>query len=250
VLSQEIPDTLIKRMMVTTGTVSSLNDLKDNLQNDIFRFTENPAPEDSELVKSVISYVFNIDSLIHRYIKNFSQLYNEDKVNKILDVYKNEIYIKATQLEARNVSDEEIEKYANSFNITEIPASRLNLIKRLIAAAGIQDFSYYALKLTLQLAMTVNNAISGLDETDYSGDIIDKMLSETEPEMNKFIIIILVNCYKELNDDELEEYVEYYESPLGKWHMESSIVAYLNTISQSADIFISSVHNMAKSRKI
>jgi hypothetical protein len=248
--AKETPDSLIHRMMVTTGTVSSLGDILDNLQKDVFRFSENTTTEDSELVKNEVASVFNIDSLTERYISNFKAKYSEKNVNEVLEAYKNPVYIKATELETRDISDEDIDAYIKNYNPGNYSERRLNLISRLKEAARVSDFSYYSLKSTLQVAVTVNNALSGLEEGSGIESMVDMMITESEAEMDKFITIFLLQCYEELTDDELEEYVDYYESDLGKWHTEVSMTSYLNTLSQSADIFTETFPAKTKSRKI
>jgi hypothetical protein len=236
-------------MMITTGTVSSLEDILDNLEKDIFKFSDKTTTEDSELVKNGIAEVFNVDSLTERFINNFKTVYHEEKVNEILEIYENPVYIKATELESRDISDEEIDAFIKSFNPEQISSDRMELITRLKNAARVSDFSYYSLKSTLQVAFTVNNALAGLDEDTGVQDIVDEMLSESETEMDKYISILLILCYEELDDDELEEYVDYYESEIGKWHTEATITSYLNTISESADIFTETFPSKTKSKK-
>jgi hypothetical protein len=247
---QNLPDSLIKKMMITTGTISSLEDIIENLQKDIFRFSDNATNEDSELVKNEVRDIFNIDTLTGRYIKNFKIVYNEKNVKSILDVYRDPVYIKATKLESREIPDEEIEKYLKNYNSEKIASGRLELINRLKNAARVSDFSYYSLKSTLKISLTVSNSLSGSLDNIKTDEMVDLMLKEAEPEMDNFITIFLLQCYEELSDDELEEYVDYYESDLGKWHTEASITSYLNTLTESANIFSDTFPAKTRGKKI
>ncbi|MFO7448475.1 MAG: hypothetical protein R6W90_19105, partial [Ignavibacteriaceae bacterium] len=121
-------------------------------------------------------------------------------------------------------------------------------VDRIKTAARLSEFTYYAVKSSIEIAVTVSSALSGQDIVQAK-KLIDIILQETEAEMDSYLTMMIFKSYEELSDEEFEEYVAYYETELGKWHTEVSIVSHLNTLSESAAIFSDAFPAKIKSKK-
>ncbi|MFO7447660.1 MAG: hypothetical protein R6W90_14940, partial [Ignavibacteriaceae bacterium] len=163
VYAQAPDEALIRKMMDVTGTISSLAKMEKDLQKDIFKFYPDANEDDVKIVYEQIAVVFDKDTLVKRYIKHFSSVFNKEKVNEILEVYENPLFTTITGMESKDLDDDELSSFIRDFDPDSYSEERKEQVDRIKTAARLSEFTYYAVKSSIEIAVTVSSALSGQD---------------------------------------------------------------------------------------
>src|SRR5690606_40641762 len=66
----------------------------------------------------------------------------------------------------------------------------------------LSEFTYYAVKSSIEIAVTVSNGLSGQEDNKQSKELIDLILKETEAEIDNYLTMMIYLSYDELRSEE------------------------------------------------
>lgn len=164
-------------------------------------------------------------------------------INLILDFLKTPTGEKVTQLEidaTKAVTSSEFNKYLSTLSSNPIPESRLNLLSRLSELIDVLDFTT---EMTINMQFAITAAItytlpSELTEDKISLTKIKQKLDDSKPliksALEPVIIYTLNFTYKDLTENELKQYITFYENDVAQNFNKVFIDSYLKAITRAS----------------
>ncbi len=176
-----------------------------------------------EKISAVIKNAYLPDELYKEAVSIFLINYDEAKFKKILELLNKPLEKKMTELESKAYAPEsskDLESFAKSFDLSDSDPDRISLIMRLDEAGGITKSGVDLQALSFMEATRVLNQSMPVDKKLTPEQLIQlesNYREQIEPQLENLNLIFLSFCYKQATNKELEQYVEDYESELGKW---------------------------------
>jgi len=181
---------------------------------------------DAELVKEdAISYVLNdveqghIQAVI-------------DWLNSPLTMRMNELEIQATTQE----SQDDLANFVERVQTGEVDQARLQTILDFDDLTKTTNSTVeYIAELYLALIQAMNPYVASDDKInpDETDAIKAMIIQEVYPQYKDVTVILNLYTYKDVSDDELNEYIGFYKTPEGIWFTEVSSGIFKHVLSQA-----------------
>jgi len=177
-----------------------------------------------------------------------------DDINYLMDFLNTPLGIKATKLEVESSSSQSMKnfnKYLSNISANPVPESRKVLLKKFEELLNTLDYTV-DVTINMQLAMTAAisyhySAESNLDLTDIKNKLVQSkplLKSALEP----MIIPFLHFTYKDLSNDELKQYISFYEQDKSKHVIRIINDSYLKAITRGSFQFGENIADFIKNR--
>jgi hypothetical protein len=177
------------------------------------------------------------------------------EINYILDFLKTPLGIKATKLEVRTSSSESIidfKNYLMNLSVNPVPESRIPQLKKFEELVHTLDFTT-EMTINTQLAMTAAITYSFSAENTLNLTEVKKKLDQSKPQIKSalqpIIIPFLHFTYKDLSDNELKQYIIFYEHNTSQHFIKVVSNSYLKAITRGTFNFGESIADFVKNRE-
>jgi len=172
----------------------------------------------------------NIEKYFKEYLINNSDV---DSLNKIITMYNNPLIQKMNEIELK-ANDPENQKDKMTFfqNIKSNPPSqkRIQQLVQLNNELGTSEMSVKMLKNIIFSMANGANLSQPIEKQISSKDLKAKLESKLPPnfsqQMTNQVVALSIYTYKDINDEDLSEYIKLWSNPIGKYYIKMLFGAY------------------------
>lgn len=173
-------------------------------------------PRDEAALKDIMRRAFQPDRMLGLVRRTFLTRFDHERMAELATWLRSPLARKMTDLEVK-ASDPGLD--LTSFTVwtrgLPPPASRRRLIERIDQAASLTDGSFDL------VAGILRSAFRALEPGAPPGrieEVIARVQEQQYGAVKEMIAVRMLYTYQSVSDEELGEYVSFYESPTGKWY--------------------------------
>ena len=249
--SMEIVDNFLN----TTGILKQLEQIDQVVDSKI---NEKKASFENEEFYQKFSQImrsgFNSENASVHFKDYYVNNANEEKLRQITASYQEPLIQQMTKYE-ENSSDpaNQEEQIAFFTNLESNPPSQERIQKMATLNEAIGATELFSTIMKNMIYSMINGANLMSDEADQisTEEIESQINSSLSPEMlqqlNYQLIAFSLYTYKDASDQEVQEYIEYWESPNGKYQLELMINAFNYSFTQMGENIGQSLMSIKKS---
>ncbi|MCP5246504.1 MAG: hypothetical protein H6937_11400 [Burkholderiales bacterium] len=219
------PDVLIDRIIILSGLQNQIEEIGGKILQEIKQSKDKPDNPDvaMEMEKIVIEsfgpehfhrrlrVALKTGSDIER-LANLAHSFNSPQMRKI------------TEIEGREFDLMAFESFVENVTRNPLPTNRIRLLQML---ESVTYTTHFAIELTASLkrAMrmgTVNDDNAAMNALDAELNTQKKKMADN---IYQAMILTMAYVYRELDDLELEAYVQFYQTEEGEWFIKQAVNA-------------------------
>ncbi len=187
------------------------------------------------------------------FIDYFEKFINEDSLKSVIKIYNNPLMLEMTKLEeiANSPSkQQEMQNFFTGLSSNPPKQERIQFLLRLNSATGATDMTVKLLENMIFAMIKGINQTQPKDKQVSQSEIESKLKSafpETfKQQMTNQLVAVWMFTYKEVDNDKLNNYIQVWESPTGKYFSKSTLAALDYTFSKMGENIGNSLGNLAK----
>lgn len=215
---------VIERVLHRSGFIQQLAQLPQIAQAEMDR---QPLPdateEEAQRFKAIFVQAVAPSSMQAAVTQHLHSQYDAPKFKAMLDLLDTSLARKMTAFEVEAstaTAQQAMLDFANSLSATPPSAERIKLAEKLIDVAGGLD-TVLAMQLGIAEAMMRAMVPFMPPEEDVSEAKLAEVLNQirmqmTEP-MTNYLMVSVFFTYRQVTDEELQQYIAMYESDTGRW---------------------------------
>lgn len=211
------PDALIDRIIILSGLQKQIEDIGGKILQEINQSPHKPEdPAVSKEIEKIVIESFRPEHFHHQLRKALKTTPNQGRLEKLVHTFSAPHMRKITEIEGRELDLEALEAFVESVIRKPLPTNRLRLLQTLESVT-------YTTLFAVELTMSLNNAmLTGIDnDNDEATIAFDTTRIEQKKEltakMYPGMILTMAYAYRELDDLELDAYVQFYLTEEGEW---------------------------------
>lgn len=222
---------LINEVLNLAGVDKQLEEISRFAKNEIETRKEVLAESDYLSLKNGMSSIFASEKLRQAVAKNLEQPARDARFTAWRDTLKQPLITKMAQLENQASGEaafHELNTYAEKLQHFPPPPARVELVTRLAKAT-------YATELAMDSHIAVTKALLRLInpslpenkrlDTKKEDQILTDLRSQLAENLKDVAMITYLYTYREVSDEELNQYATLYETSPGQWITESLVKA-------------------------
>lgn len=226
--------------MEAAGINAHLMQIADLAANEIEGRRVAMPPEEFERLRSTILPTYAPAKLREAVVAEFERHFDKEKLERWYLTLQEPLMKDMTERERQAEGEQAFEQILGFMRAVQehaVPVSRLELIRSLDASTGASEV---ALESQLAVTRSLLNAINtGLpQDQQLDGQRVARLLadlgSDMAPKVKDVTTASLLFAYRDVNDARLAEYIEYYNSPEGRWVTEVSRKALRGALAQAS----------------
>ncbi len=211
------PNELIDKLLVVTGWNKQVDDIPNQILQGIKQTSiEAQDPVVQMKTEQMVTEAFNpklIKQYLHASLKNNFDL---GRAERLLQSYHQPWLQKITQIEMQEIQPAALQTYASGLTDASLSEKRVQLFQQYDSAVQLTEFMV-ELSSGMIRAM-LNGAVDNDEPTMAEFDTeITQIREDLHEDMRNQVFALLAYIYRELNDSELEAYVEFLTSDDGMW---------------------------------
>ncbi|MEI8349756.1 MAG: hypothetical protein WCI77_06340 [Candidatus Omnitrophota bacterium] len=216
----------LERLLAVAGTQEQLKQLSLRVCDEYSQHKEQIDPERYEAGSKIVVDAYRPDVLYQIVTEYFQNHFDQAHAIGVSDFLASPLAKKVSALDekvAGSVPVTEIQKFADTLPSHPPSPERLALIKELDKAVAASDTQVV---MTTALFKSIAQAIDPIlpeDKRFAAGELektVDMMKTQLRLLLNErnIISISFLYTYQSLSDDELRQYIVFWNSPAGKWY--------------------------------
>ncbi|MCC6758866.1 MAG: DUF2059 domain-containing protein [Candidatus Omnitrophica bacterium] len=215
----------VDELIVKSGIQRQVEQLPDVMKaqfEDSFRQDRTMSAADRYNLRTAASESFDPAEMLKTVKERMAGTFTDQDISEILTWLNSPLGMRITELEEKASSASayrEMVEFAQ--NMTEPQPQRLALVQRLDAVAELTNYATQ-IKIDMALAMTQAMAcVSGCDNfsRDEMVGKLESVRSQIQEGSRQEVLVNSLYSYQSLADEELEEYVRFYETTAGQKYM-------------------------------
>jgi hypothetical protein len=225
-------------LLQSSGLRVQLDSLTAGIRAQFLRAHRNQSSQDRLAIDRIVTEHFSADILYSRIQGEFQRALETGRLQTALAWYESPLGKRTTgqELAALVASGgaeavAELERHRPS-------ERRIELIERLDAGGGASETTVdvtVAIVRSLTVAFQPGlPAVAGLSRDQLDRQIA-RARNRTLENMRRVCMVSMLLAYRELSDDDLEQYVQFVESDAGRWYMTVMNSALLTAVDAAAD---------------
>lgn len=231
----------IDQFILLSGLDSQLREIPDVI---LMQFEEEKDAFDAEsqtIIRARLVEAFQIELVMqdaHNYI---NENYDETRINAAISWLEDPFTAKINELEiASGLSDalSDREAYFESLENSPPAQDRLNLI---VDFDEITDATYNTVSIITEMYMSIITAMNPfapdgqkLDDENYEA-VKNSIRMQLLPVYERVNVMMNLYTYRTIDDEELEEYIDFYTTEDGEWFVEVSYGVMENVLQQATE---------------
>ncbi len=185
--------------------------------------TEGLSAEARGRLRQIVAEAFGREAMYQSAVGTFTKWFDQDRFQQILEWLESPLTQKITQVEVEAPDQEAMEEFVSELRQQRPDPARVDLVKRLDVATGATD-------LSLEVMHAVMTGMRDISDMPGSAPLADAATVGRTKELDKALyktqyrsaiqanaVIQFLFVYRNIPDDELAQYVEFWESDLGRW---------------------------------
>ncbi len=215
---------LVEELLEVTGTKRQFSDQSKQMEDESSQPDKKKQSEMTALVQRVFKDEFKFEKIYEELRKNILANFDRDKILRILKWHHSPLGVKIIESEINsNAKDVSPEEKAFELDLQTNPPSdeRIDLIHRLDVVTGTSEM---ALNSTVFLGSQIAHVFMMADPNPKAHrqkqelENYKKVMKEQfAPSVKQKLYNSSYFTYKDISDDDLEQYVNFFESEDGKW---------------------------------
>lgn len=219
------PDELIGKIIILSGLQKQVEEIGDKVLESIRQSPDKP--DDPVIVKEIEKIAaesYKPEHFHQRLHEALKADFNRERIEKLLKALNTPLMRRITEIEGREFDLHMLEVFIEGVIREPLPTNRLRLLQALESVTHTTKFAI-ELMVGMKRAMLMG-AVNGDAETMI---IFDTKLSEQKKELTEnmypAMMLTMAYAYQELNDMELDEYVQFYLTEEGNWFITQTVNA-------------------------
>ena len=199
------------------------------------------SPAQREHIRQVMAEAFQKGTLLQSMMSAFTERFDREKLQQVVEWLGSPLAKRMTALEEAHPDPEAAREFMAALQQSPPPEGRLALVRRLDEAVG---FTESALAMALGVMATAGQTLqaSGRVSADEVQAEMAKVRQQFQAQYRDLIranvLARLLFTYRAAPDDELEQYVAYWESPTGRWFSRLAIDALTRAETQAFEVMM------------
>ena len=235
---QDEKTALIESVLKLSGVGEQIDLIQQNVVDEINRLE----PVDDQGMMGEFSQItreaYRPEKLRQRITDHLNQNFDEVRLKAIEEWLKSPLAVKMIGLELKAASPESnaaVEEFLKEKETKPIPENRLGLAKHLDQALNASDVSLKLASATSQGMIQALEATVPPEERDTLGSAEqEQMIKEMEEPLKEMTLNSLLFTYKDVTDEELQQYIDFYETENGKWFIQLLNDSIVNAMQESS----------------
>jgi hypothetical protein len=237
--SQTTPRQNVEQFLYQTGIAAQLTDIpyiiNEQFSTEEYRFQ----PEIQAQIKSHLLASFNEELILEDAISFILNDVEQGNIQTVLDWLERPLTNRMNDLEtsaSEPDSQPELEAFVQRIQAGEMNESRLQTILSFDEITKTTDNTVsYIAELYLALVLAMNPYVSSDDKVDpnETGAIKEMIMREVYPQYKDVTVVLNLFTYRNVSDEDLDEYIGFYRTPEGQWFSEVSYGVFNHVLNQA-----------------
>lgn len=230
-VSADNTDALIGEVLSLAGVGKQLEEISHFAKNEIETRKEALAESDYRSLKNGMTSVFASEKLRQTVEKSLAQAARDARFAAWRDTLKQPLITKMAQLENQASGEaafRELSAYAEKLQQFPPPPARVDLVTRLAKATYATDLAMDShIAVTKTLLRLINPSLPENKRLDAKKEerILTDLRSQLAENLKDVAMITYLYTYRDVSDEELNQYTALYETGPGQWATESIVKA-------------------------
>lgn len=222
-----------------TGISEQLVDIPFIINEQFIAEEQRFQPEIQAEIKSQLMASFEADLVREDAISYLLNDVEQGHIQSVIDWLNTPLTMKMNKLEVQATTQEsqdELAAFVEKIQAGEVNQTRLQTILDFDDLTKTTNSTVeYIAELYLALVQAMNPYVASEDKInpDETDDMKTMIIDEVYPQYKDVTIILNLYTYKDVSDDELNEYIGFYKTPEGIWFTEVSSGLFKHVLSQA-----------------
>ena len=172
--------------------------------------------EEFAKVEKIIDSTFTPDGMMRRITDALKQSFNAKRYHRILDIVTSPLGLRMTMLEAKKPDPADVGNFIAKLVTQPLPPERLSLIKKLDEDSHASDLAMDVTSSTLHIMLQATLGYCPRMLADMERKFADQQ-DQFRENMRNSILAMMAYTYREVSDDDLQEYAREYSDPDMRW---------------------------------
>ncbi len=213
-------------------------------------------PEQFEQFKTIMTSGMNAKNaqkFLSEYLEKYS---NEDSMKQVTELYRDPFMQEFNRIEKEAATKEKQKEMIPYFQTLKETPPNQNRVQQLVSLNKEMRTSEILVKMLQHMTVSMIKGVNYTQPKDKQIDdkeILAKMDSILTPDfavqMSNQLVAYMLFTYKDVKDDNMNHYLEVWNSPVGKYCMKVSVDAFDYSFSQMGEIIGSSFSVLDKSKR-
>jgi len=214
------PEVLVEELLRMSGVTKSLDQIPGKVLQGAQQSSAKPNdPAAVARVEEIMQDAFRSERFHKRVQAALLEDFEHERVESLLTAFRAPLTKKLVALESAEHDPQAVASFIQALNETPLPATRMDLVRRLDAATRAGE-------VTTEIVITTTRAmVSGATGGDAKQmALFDERFSAQRATLDEtlrnVVLATYAYIYRDVSDADLGEYVELYEGEDGKWLMQ------------------------------
>ncbi|HLC40530.1 MAG TPA: tetratricopeptide repeat protein [Methylomirabilota bacterium] len=226
---------LVEEALQLSGAKKAIFQVQSQLQVQLRRSPLAAGPGGQAVIEIFVRH-FQSDELYAVITKSLLDNFYHERMLVLLPWLRSPLSKKFTQLEAEADApgnEKDLEAFAQRLNDSGLAQERLALVRRLDEAVGLTDSVLDGATIAIQGMTKLNPEITSPRHLEQAE--LEKELQAAYPAVQQALLTTVLYAYRSVSDQELTQYVEFWESETGRWFNRVFRKALLHALKNATD---------------
>lgn len=238
---------LIEQVMELSGVKKQIYLISANVNDQLLQQQQqqegNANTEENIAFRNVMTESFQGQMLYQTVVEYLKRNFDEERITSVLEWLRSPLSQKISRLEEEASTPQAAQEITNfSEQLKSNPPSeqKLALLKQLDSVSGFTEFNvevWLAFSRAMFRAAEMN--VPSEEREPSQKQTFEKMLDEQKLKLKDSIreqvLVSNIYIYRSVSDEELKEYIGFYESEVGRWFNKTANEALLEAITKAGD---------------
>ena len=215
---------IIEEIFILRGLKKQIENIPGLVDAQLAESKNKQNPEVFEIVSKVVAESYQAQTIYQVVFDNLLASFDQDRYLVFADCLRSTLFRKMSQLEEQASTPEalsEMEEYARKLGSNPVSQERIALVQALDEAVGATKLNIEMIIFTnLQMYKAFAVALPAkqrINEDNWEEKFKSSLKSRLEQPMKQNILVAFLYTYQSVSDEELNEYINYWNSNEGNW---------------------------------
>ncbi|GJL74489.1 hypothetical protein [Nitrosomonas sp.] len=219
-------DELIGKIITLSGLQKQVEEIGDKLLETIRQSPDKPDdPVIAIEIEKIVAESYKPEHFHQRLREALKEDFDRGRIEKLVQALSTPLMKRITEIEGREFDLHMLEAFIEKVTREPLPTYRLHLLQ---ALESVTHTTKFAIELTVGVKRAMLMGLVNNDDAEAM-TVFDTKLNEQKKEMTEkmypAMVITMAYVYQELNDAELDAYVQFYLTEEGNWFITQSVNA-------------------------
>lgn len=238
--AESTQEELIQAVMRQSGLADQFAHAPEMMERQMQHRKESMPPERYEQFRQIFADAYGVPAMLATVESSLASRFDRAKFEAVLSEYRLPVLIRMAQLEVASTAADsagQIEAFIESFREAPPAAARMELMRRMDDAT---QTSAVTTKMSIAVTKAFNRSLAraGLTDAPDPQELEAKVEAQAtqEAELIKASVLArLLFTYREAAEEDLQAYLTFLESDLGRWFNEMAFAAVIASYEQASE---------------